>query len=55
LEYLLVMDALDIELIPSDEEDSQSIQFRWDLKAYENKEISIQLYFDYPEQISDQG
>jgi len=36
LEYLLVMDALDIELIPCDEEAASSIHFSWDLLAYES-------------------
>lgn len=35
LEYLLVMDALDIELIPGDEEEPQHLKFRWDLLDYD--------------------
>ena len=53
LEYLLVMDALDIELFPGDEETPKSIEFNWDLISYDKQDIKIQLHFDEPDQISD--
>ena len=53
LEYLLVMDALDIELFPGDEETPKSIEFNWDLISYDKQDIRIQLHFDEPDQISD--
>jgi len=41
LEYLLVMDALDIELFPGDEEAPKSIEFDWDLISYDKQDIKI--------------
>ena len=55
LEYLLVMDALDIELISSDEESPEHLRFTWDLLAYEKESMEIQLNFDFPEEISEEG
>ena len=55
LEYLLVMDALDIELIPEDKEESEHLKFTWTLLAYEKSSLEIQLYFDSPEKISEEG
>ena len=47
-EYLLVMDALDIDLISSDDQQKQTISFTWDLISYEKESMDIQLYFDLP-------
>lgn len=55
LQYLLVMDALDIELIPADDESAESISFQWDLLAYERDKLDIQIHFDHPDRISDDG
>ena len=39
LEYLLVMDALDIELIPGDEEEPEHLKFAWDLVSYNQRDF----------------
>ena len=41
LEYLLVMDALDIEIIPGDDEDPEHLNFTWELVAYEKQDLQI--------------
>ena len=47
------MDALDIELIPGDEEEPEHIKFTWSLLSYKKSSLDIQLDFDFPEEISE--
>ena len=49
------MEALDIELIPGDEEEIEHLKFTWDLVEYESEDLKIQLYFDFPDEISEEG
>ena len=55
LEYLLVMDALDIELLSDSDEQTQTARFTWDLITYEKDYMDIQLHFDFSDAISVEG
>ena len=49
------MDALDIEILLGDVEEPEHLEFTWDLIHYERQEIDIQLYFNFPQEISEDG
>ena len=53
-EWYLILEALELKLRPGDiDTNPQSLNFTWDLVSYSERQIFIQIYFDYQERVSD--
>ena len=53
LEWLLVVDALELKLAPGENSNSAVLKLTWEMLNYSKETIWIQLYFEYPPRISE--
>lgn len=53
-EWYLIIEALELKIRPGDPDtELKSVNFTWSLVSYDERQIYIQIDFDYPERISD--
>ena len=46
--WLLIVEALELRLEPGDYSDPAKLNFTWEMRAYNEGTIVIQLFFEYP-------
>ena len=53
LEWMMVVDALELKMRPGDLSDPQLLRLTWNMLDFNKDDIWIQLYFEYPPRISE--
>ena len=53
-EWYLILEALELKVRPGDiDTDPASVNLTWSLESFSERQMYIQIYFDYPERLSD--
>jgi hypothetical protein len=53
-EWYAIIESLEIKLKPGPFSEERYLNLTWEMKSYDSELIFIQLYFDYPDKVSEE-
>lgn len=53
-QWLLILEALELQVVPGEYSDQQYLNLTWEVLSYSDAQIKLQLYFEYPNHVSEQ-